>query len=182
VDSAISLTLHDTVAGQPLLAAVVVLLADNGVFLLPIALVVTWVVAKPRAPTRRAIVAGCVAAVLAICLGLVLERTLARPRPFVALDIAPLITHVADSSFPSDHTLTGVALVTPLALRMPRIGVWLLAWALLVGMARVAASLHYPSDILGSALLAMALGVIGMFFVDRTLGKWPESARARLDL
>jgi undecaprenyl-diphosphatase len=182
VDSAISLTLHDTLAGQPLLAAVVVLLADYGVFLLPVALVVIWVVANPRQPTRRAIVAGCVAAILAICLGLVLERTLARPRPFVALGIAPLVAHVADSSFPSDHTLTGVALVTPLALRMPRIGVWLLAWALLVGAARVASSLHYTSDILGSALLGIALGVVGMFIVDRTMAKWPESARMRLDL
>jgi undecaprenyl-diphosphatase len=182
MDNAISLTLHDTVAGQPLLATTVRLVADYGVYLLFVAVLVIWLVGNPRQPTRRAIVAGCLAAVLAICLGLLLERTLARPRPFVALGIAPLIPHAADSSFPSDHTLTGVALVTPLALRVPRIGVWLLAWALLIGAARVASALHFTSDIFGSALLAMALGALGMVIVDRTLGKWPESTRTHLDM
>jgi hypothetical protein len=36
------------------------------------------------------------------------------------------------------------------------VGVWLFGWALLVGVARIAAALHHPSDILGSALLALS--------------------------
>jgi undecaprenyl-diphosphatase len=179
VDDAISLALHNAVASQQALTTPVGLLADFGIFLLPAAMLVVWIVADPRQPVRRAIVAGCLAALLAICLGLVLERTLARPRPFVALGITPLIPHAADSSFPSDHTLAGVALVTPLALRVPRIGVWLFAWALLIGASRVAAALHYTSDVFGSALLAVALGAIAMVLVDRTLGTRRAAPRLR---
>jgi undecaprenyl-diphosphatase len=123
--------------------------------------VAVWLVeGRSQAARRRTVLAGCLAAVVAICLGLVLERTLARPRPFVALGLAPLIPHAQDSSFPSDHTLVGVALVGVLAWRLPRLGLWLLGWALLVGAARVMALLHYPSDILGSAALALGLDVI----------------------
>jgi membrane-associated phospholipid phosphatase len=33
-------------------------------------------------------------------------------------------------------------------------------WSLLIGFARVAAGVHYPSDILGSAALAFVLDVL----------------------
>jgi len=41
-----------------------------------------------------------------------------RPRPFVALGLTPLFAHGADSSFPSGHTLVGVALAAPLVWRL----------------------------------------------------------------
>ena len=98
-----------------------------------------------------------VTALVAFLLGLVLERTLSRPRPFVELGFQPLFAHAADSSFPSDHTLAGVALVGPLLGPARRLGVVLVVWALVVGLARVAAGVHYPSDVLGSAVLALVL-------------------------
>jgi undecaprenyl-diphosphatase len=155
VDGAIVLGLYGLAAQQPWLAGLAALVADYGIFVLPLALVVVWLSGGPS--RRRAVVAGVLAAIVAIGLGLVLEHTLARPRPFVALGIAPLLPHAADSSFPSDHTLAGVALAGALAWRVPRVGGWLLGWALLVGAARVMAGLHYPSDIVGSAVLALAL-------------------------
>ena len=48
----------------------------------------------------------------------------------------------------------------PMLWRAPKLGIWLLAWALLVGVARVAAGVHYPTDILGSAILALALDAV----------------------
>jgi undecaprenyl-diphosphatase len=183
VDSAISLGVHGLVVAQPWLASLAASVADYGVFVLPVALVVVWFArGQSQVVRRRAVLAGCLAAVVAMCVGLVLERTLARPRPFVALGIAPLIPHAADSSFPSDHTLVGVALVGPLAWRAPRVGLWLLGWALLVGAARVLAALHYPSDITGSALLALALAGLAWPVVARLVEALPEAIRRRLAL
>src|SRR5947209_1334375 len=106
VDSAITLGLHQLAIAQPWLATLAVLVADYGVFVLPAAMAVMWFLPLESQPLlRKAIVSGCLAACVAMCLGLVLERTLDRPRPFVALGFAPLISHVSDSSFPSDHTL-----------------------------------------------------------------------------
>ena len=162
MDDGVVLGLYGLAAQQPQLASLAVLVADDGIFVLPLAVVLVWLGSGPSQASRRRVVlgvvlAGALACVVAIAIGLVLEHSLARPRPFVALGIAPLLPHAADSSFPSDHTLAGVALIGVLAWRVPRIGGWLLGWALLVGAARVMAGLHYPSDIAGSAVLALAL-------------------------
>jgi undecaprenyl-diphosphatase len=148
-------------AAQPWLAGGVALVAQAGIFGLPIALPVVWLVANPPKDQRReAVLAGVLAAALAVGTGLILERILSRPRPFVALGFDPLFAHAQDSSFPSDHTLVGVALVGTLLWRAPRTGIWLFGWALIVGFARVAAGVHYPTDILGSAILALVLDAL----------------------
>jgi undecaprenyl-diphosphatase len=168
VDTAISSSLYNAVTGQPLLAAGAALIAEYGVFVLPLALIAVWFGAtRKQAASRRAIVVGCLVALTAGGVGLVLEHMLTRPRPFVELGIQPLIPHAPDSSFPSEHTLVGVALVGALAVRVPRIGGWLLACALVVGFARVAAGLHHPTDVLGSAALALALDLVAMSAFDR---------------
>ena len=99
---------------------------------------------------------------LLIILGL--DHAVYRPRPFVELSFAPLFAHAAETSFPSDHTLIGVSLVGPLLWRQWRFGIWLVLWALVVGFARVAAGVHYPTDIIGSAALAAVPAAIGLLF------------------
>jgi undecaprenyl-diphosphatase len=157
VDAAIALQLHQLAVSQGWFAGLAVVVANYGVYVLPLALLVIWLRADTPADWRRAVLAGIVTALVAFLLGLVLERTLSRPRPFVELGFQPLFTHAADSSFPSDHTLVGVALVGTLLGPARRMGVVLVIWALVVGLARIAAGVHYPSDVLGSALLALVL-------------------------
>jgi undecaprenyl-diphosphatase len=173
MDESLVSFLNQWATSQPLLSAVVELTAQYGIFVLPIAVVVVWVRADGTSRPRQGVVAGVVAAVLAFGLGLVLERTLGRARPFVELGFTPLVAHVADSSFPSDHTLTGVALIGPLLWTLPRVGWSLLLWTLVVGAARVAAGLHHPSDILGSIALALALdALVWVLVVPRALEIW----------
>jgi undecaprenyl-diphosphatase len=161
MDAALVLALHQLATSQPWFGSIVLAVAQAGIFVLPIALVVVWLVASaPNDGRREAVVVGVVSGIVAIAVGLVLERILNRPRPFVELGFEPLFRHAQDSSFPSDHTLLGVALVGPMLWRSPKQGVWLLVWALLIGFARVAAGVHYPSDIIGTAVLALALDAL----------------------
>src|SRR4051812_40689370 len=160
MDPSLVILLHTCAESHPVLTTVVLFVAQYGIFVLPASLIVIWVVSGSASKPRQGVMAGCVAALIAFCLGLVLERSLGRPRPFVELGLTPLIAHVADSSFPSDHMLTGIALIGPLLWTLPRVGWALFVWALLVGMARVAAGLHHPSDILGSAALALILDAL----------------------
>lgn len=76
-----------------------------------------------------------------------------KPRPFVALDISPLIGHAATPSFPSGHLAFIVPLVLVAWLISRRAGIWLLAGTILIGLARVAIGVHWPSDILGGFLI-----------------------------
>jgi undecaprenyl-diphosphatase len=172
MDAALVLALHQLATTQAWFGAGVSVVAQTGIFLLPIALLLIWLFAStPNDGRREAIVAGVASAVVAMAVGLVLERTLNRPRPFVELGFAPLFPHAADSSFPSDHTLVGVALIGPMLWQAPKLGIGLLIWALIVGFARVAAGVHYPTDIVGSALLALALdGVV--WVVSQPVRSW----------
>lgn len=164
MDQQLVLTLHNWAASQPAIAALVVLVAERGVFLLPLVLGALWLWPGPSACERRVVLlAAALGFALALGLVMVLGPLVYRPRPFLALATSPLFTHAADSSFPSDHTLLGFALVGPLLWRQPRLGCWLGLWVLVVGFARVAAAVHYPSDILGSAALAAAPAAAGLW-------------------
>ena len=74
-------------------AAIVVAVAQLGIFLLPIVLGVFALRGQ-----MDATIYGVAAAILAYALGLVLERVLDRPRPFVALGFTPLFAHAPDAS------------------------------------------------------------------------------------
>jgi undecaprenyl-diphosphatase len=169
VDASGVVALHEW-AAQAGLAGPVVFVAQYGIFVLPITMLILWVQARAAGSrVREAIIAGCAAAVLAFAVGLVLERTLHRPRPFLELGFAPLFPHADDSSFPSDHVLVGMAFVGPLLWRATKAGLVLAAWALVIGFARVAAGVHYPSDVVGSAGLALVLDGLVWFALPRRL-------------
>ncbi|MBV9329845.1 MAG: phosphatase PAP2 family protein [Chloroflexi bacterium] len=88
-----------------------------------------------------------------------LGRAWPRPRPFERLDdVTLLATHSAGRSFPSRHVASGLAMATIGAREHARLG-WLMAavaWAL--GISRVAAGLHYPSDVGAGAALGRLVG------------------------
>jgi len=111
-----------------------------------------------------------VEAFLATALSLLLSRGLItellrfvwdRPRPFVTLGFEPLIT-AGSASFPSGHAAFFFALSAVLFSVNRTWGWWFLGLSLLNGIARVYAGVHWPSDILGGAVI----GVFSYLFVD----------------
>lgn len=154
------------------------------VFLVPAALLLAWFWPSDGLPARRhLLIASGVSLALSGLVALPLTTLIVRARPFVALGLTPLFAHGTDSSFPSDHTLVGAALAAPLVWRLWRMGAPLLVVALLAGCARVAAGVHWPSDIAASAVLALALGALALPLTRVALEHTPRSLRrlARLD-
>jgi undecaprenyl-diphosphatase len=119
--------------------------------------------ASPRNRVRVAI--GCIAAAVAAELSRLLQfhlPTLPRPLLDPALPFQRPYGSTPEvwrdwSSFPSDHAtlLWGVAITTVIVNR--RLGLLSIALASLSSLARVYSGFHYISDILGGALLAMAV-------------------------
>ena len=82
-----------------------------------------------------------------------------RPRPFVNLSaVHPLITTLPWEnlqSFPSGHAIFFFALAGVLYCFNKKIGLWALLAATLIGIARIYVGVHWPSDILGGAVLGL---------------------------
>ena len=153
------------------------------VFAIPLLLVLTWWYPRDHTAARRNALAAIPASLVLTGLALVaLSHLIDRSRPFVALGVPPLIPHAPDSSFPSDHTMLGVSLVAPVVWRYARVGLPLLLVALLVGFARVVAAVHWPSDILISAAVALALGALALPLTDALLARAPARLRTRAGL
>ncbi len=102
-----------------------------------------------------------VIAIIALPVGYALARIAgmfyAHSQPFAVLGFDPLIPHEVDNSFPSDHVLiAGIfSSVAYLAHRWVGIGLWVLT--LFIGLARVAAGLHWGVDVLASCVLSVAV-------------------------
>ncbi len=97
--------------------------------------------------------------VVALPLGYALARLAglfyAHYQPFAVGGFEPLIPHEVDNSFPSDHVLIGGVFASVAFLADRRVGLVLWVLALLVGLARMLAGLHYGVDVLAAAILAV---------------------------
>lgn len=81
-----------------------------------------------------------------------------RPRPFLALSLSHLIND-STYSFPSGHTIFMFALATAVFFFNRKLAYFLYASGLLIGLARVAGGVHYPSDIVGGIVLGIATSI-----------------------
>jgi membrane-associated phospholipid phosphatase len=69
-------------------------------------------------------------------------------------------------SFPSGHAVRAVMLAVVVLWLGPQwLGVLLLVWAPLVGLARVAMGVHFLSDVLAGMVLGLAIGVLWFFVI-----------------
>jgi undecaprenyl-diphosphatase len=125
---------------------------------------------------RHGVVAAALSAGLALTLAKVISDLVARPRPFVEHPHTAhlFIKHAADYGFPSDHASGAFAIAVALLLRHRRAGLLALVMATLIGVGRVMIGVHYPTDILGGAVLGTLCALV--FWHPRVRG--PLSALA----
>jgi len=85
-----------------------------------------------------------------------------RPRPFVDFaSVHPLVnTFVWENlqSFPSGHAMFFFALAAVIYYFNKKAGMWALIAAALISVARIYVGVHWPSDILGGAVLGILTG------------------------
>ena len=136
---------------------------------------------------RRAVVLWvALACLLAYGINLLIEQFVFEPRPFVTHKVHLLISHVADSGFPSDHAAWSFAVLgmllfafLPVYISVRRrrskkgqtFNLVLLSKPLVfiivafvigcsIGLARIFVGVHYPGDILGGAIDGLAAAYI----------------------
>ena len=112
---------------------------------------------------RRGVAVAGFGALVALAIGHFIADLWDRARPYEAHpQIAHLfVTRSADPSFPSDHATAAFALAVGIFIYHRRAGWLMLVMATLVSLSRVVVGTHYPSDILGGALLgSLVAGLI----------------------
>jgi undecaprenyl-diphosphatase len=101
-----------------------------------------------------------------------------RPRPFEVLELSGLVGNSMGNAFPSGHTVVAFAIaLLPLLFGNKKWTYILSGVALLVGVARVATGVHWPTDIIGGALVAGASFVLLYYVIvpPRLAHKFAES-------
>lgn len=112
----------------------------------------------PRRTRRMGIAVLAALALEAVLCNLLLKPLIGRGRPYVGTDIALLISPLNDASFPSGHTGAAVAAAAALFFRREDMRwLWMPAAVLaaLIAFSRLYLYVHFPSDVLGGALLGL---------------------------
>ena len=76
-------------------------------------------------------------------------------RPFVTFHLSHLLTDMS-YSFPSGHTIVLFSLATATYFFNKKLSYFIYASGLVVGIARIAGGVHYPSDVVGGIIFGIA--------------------------
>ena len=149
-------------AGSTTWAELTLLAVSAGGMLLVTGLVIiTTAVLRGRRHAVAAAAAAGTVVVVAEALKLVLDRPM-------------FLDGVAGNSFPSGHVAAVAGLVVALVIAVPRANRWLVTVLVagpavgLTGLATVVLLWHRPSDVVGSALLAVTIGAVATQAADHT--------------
>jgi undecaprenyl-diphosphatase len=106
------------------------------------------------------------AGAVSLSIYLLLKRRIGRPRPYITCtDIRQCGRELDRFSFPSGHTLHSVGFSLVLAYYFPLTTLVLIPFTLLVATSRIVLGLHYPSDVLGGALVGAAIGLLSVWLL-----------------
>lgn len=100
---------------------------------------------------------------------LILKNIVARVRPYDAIDgLTSIVGAQSDYSFPSGHTGCAFAVAVVMFMGLPkRYGIPAMILAFLIGFSRLYVGVHYPSDVIGGAIIGTCIAIITYFVGNR---------------
>lgn len=129
----------------------------------------SWHFAKPLLITCAAVALADAAAYRGI------KSWVDRPRPIHNLEISQWLRPVGDAhgaSFPSNHATNMFAAAFILSAFFPRGRYYFYTFAALVALSRVTLGVHYPSDILGGAVLGTVIAAFVTWVTRKRASLW----------
>ena len=103
---------------------------------------------------------------------IVMKNLFARPRPcWIDTAVQLLVSEPKDYSFPSGHTLSSVIAATVLTAADRRFAFVAIPLAALIAFSRLYLFVHFPTDVLASIVLGIAIGIFVWKFGGRVLDR-----------
>ena len=132
-------------------------LGDAGLFWIILAVILLFI-----KKTRKCGILMLISMILGLIIGNgILKNLIARSRPcWIDTGIQLLIKNPTDYSFPSGHTLASFEAATMIFLHNKKLGIISLILASLIAFSRMYLFVHFPTDILGGAILGIIISVI----------------------
>jgi len=147
-------------------------------FGVPGILLIAGLVKKNRDMWRKALTIIIPVAVSAIVAN-ILKFSLDMPRPYELYPFIEKLSTGGSPTFPSGHTADAFAFAVAACLVYPRWQIMLpsLIWAALVGISRMWLGVHFPSDVLGGAVIGAASAIIYYRVMKKKELKLPEKEK-----
>lgn len=145
-------------------------------------IIITVLLLIPK-KSRRAGICSALALVASLCVtNFFLKNYVARVRPYEVVEgLTSLLGPVGEWSFPSGHASSGFAAAAAIYKSRPkRVGVPCIILAALLAWSRLYVGVHYPSDVIGGAIIGTLLGLIVFWiFGEREYKRKAQRARRR---
>lgn len=112
-----------------------------------------------------------------------LKNLVARTRPYEVVDgLHRIIEAQSDYSFPSGHTGSAFAVAVVVFLMCPRkIGVPVLVFAFVIAFSRLYVGVHFPTDVLGGALIGAVIAYLVCAVYRRKTGRMDQYGTSSAD-
>lgn len=140
-------------------------LGEKGIFWILVAVILLF-----NAKTRKCGIFMLISMSLGLLIGNgLLKNIIARDRPcWIDNTVNLLISNPKDFSFPSGHTLASFEAAVTIFLFNKKIGIPVILLATLIGISRLYLFVHFPTDVLGGAILGTVIAV-SVFFVGNAI-------------
>ena len=138
-------------------------------FILAVILATVWFFRLPRKEKKSVFIFGLIALPAIFIVSRIASVLYFDPRPFVVGYYKPLIPHIPDNGFPSDHVLFVSAIASVIFPFSRKVSACVWAIAIFVGISRVYVGVHHTVDILGAAAISIVVSAIIFFFFNKKI-------------
>jgi len=110
---------------------------------------------KKNQESRRNALIILVSVAISAIIANILKYTFDMPRPYEIYPFIVKLSYGGSPSFPSGHTADAFAFAVAVSLVFPKRQIIIpsLIWAMLIGYSRMCLGVHFPSDVLGGAII-----------------------------
>lgn len=103
---------------------------------------------------------------IAIIISKIIKKKIKAKRPFEKLDIKSIVYHKKGSSFPSNHSASVSAVAVSIFYMLgEKYAGYLIVLAIVVGLSRIMAGIHYPKDVAGGFFIGTFVSIVGFYML-----------------